>query len=130
MSIPTFSLPGSPSHFLSQQGVRSPIGWIAPPSRRERTPTDPTALLVHLIQVTFWRTLATLFLIGSAVSIAAFCARSQSSLFCAAATSKFLRACAAESVMISDSDFVPIRLVKKSKAEVVLTLEISMNLTP
>ena len=44
MSIPTFSLPGSPSHFLSQQGVRSPIGWIAPPSRRELTPTDPDRL--------------------------------------------------------------------------------------
>jgi hypothetical protein len=30
------------------------------------------ASLACLIQVTFWRTLATLFLIGSAVSIAAF----------------------------------------------------------
>ena len=31
MTIPTFSLPAFPSHFLSQQSVKSPIGWIAPP---------------------------------------------------------------------------------------------------
>src|ERR1700692_3749997 len=131
MTIPTFSLPAFPSHFLSQQRVRVADRWIAPPPRGGSS-LQPirTASLVRLIQVTFCRALATLFLIGSAVSIAAFLARSQSSLFCADATSKFLCACAAESVMISDSDFVPIRLVRKSKAEVVLTLEISMILTP
>jgi hypothetical protein len=42
MTIPTFSLPVFPFHFLSQKGDRSPVGWITPPhSRRELTPTDP-----------------------------------------------------------------------------------------
>ena len=73
MTIPTFSLPVFPFHFLSQKGDRSPVGWITPPTRVGSS-LQPirTATLVRLIQVTFCRTLATLFLIGSAVSIAAF----------------------------------------------------------
>src|ERR1700761_1654379 len=131
MTIPTCSLPAFPSHFLSQQSVRvaDRLDCTSPRGGSSLQPIR-TASVVRLIQLTFCRTLATLFLIGSAVSIAAFRARSQSSLFCADATSKFLCACAAESVMISDSDFVLIRLVRKSKAEVVLTLDISMSLTP
>src|ERR1700680_2548991 len=39
------------------------------------------ALLVNWIQVTFCRTLVTLFLIGSAVSVAAFWGRSHRSFF-------------------------------------------------
>jgi hypothetical protein len=43
MIIPTFSLPVF-FHFLSQQGVKSPVGWIAAPLARELTPTDPDRL--------------------------------------------------------------------------------------
>jgi hypothetical protein len=78
----------------------------------------------------FCRTLAKLFLIGSAVSVAIFRASSQSSLFCADVVSKLLRLCEADSWMISDSDFVPARWVRKSIAELVLAFEISMTLAP
>jgi hypothetical protein len=67
LHLPCFSLAFS---FRSRALGRRSVG-LHLPSRGELTPTDPTASLVHLIQVTFWRTLATLFLIGSAVSIAA-----------------------------------------------------------
>jgi hypothetical protein len=44
MTIPTVSLPVFPSYFILQLSVRSPVGWIAPPSGWELTPTDPGCL--------------------------------------------------------------------------------------
>jgi len=41
-----------------------------------------------------------------------------------------LRLCVADSFMISDSDLVSMRLVKKSKAELVLAPEISITFVP
>ena len=62
------------------------------------------------------------------VSVAAFRAISQSSRFCAAVASMLLRLCVMESCRISDADFVAMRWLRKSKAELVLAPENSMNL--
>src|SRR5258707_11468810 len=97
------------------------IGWVAPLLTGEVLgPAYPGGLHKYDYEA-FCRTLVRLFLIGSAVSVASFRASSQSSLLCADVVSKFLRLCVVDSWTISDSVVVPMRWVRKSKAEVALT---------
>ena len=95
-------------------------------SRREAL--DPAGSGKRLDYDAACRALVRLFLRGSAVSVVTFWANSQSYRFCAEVASKFLRPWVADSWMASDSDLVPMRWVRKSKAELVLALEISMTL--
>src|ERR1700689_3261776 len=69
-------------------------------------------------------------LIGSAVSVATFCARALSSLLWAVSDSNCFRACALDSSIISDGDFAVISSPKKSNAALVLTRVASMTLRP
>jgi hypothetical protein len=64
--------PCFPSYFILQLSVRSPVGWIAPPADGSALQPIQAASLVSLIQMTFCRTLVTLCLTGSAVSVATF----------------------------------------------------------
>src|SRR5262245_19552486 len=73
-------------------------------------------------------TLPTPSLIGSAVSVAIFCASAANSLVCAVTASKCLRTCAVESSTTSDSDFAVQSSVAKSNAALVLTRAASISL--
>jgi hypothetical protein len=71
MIIPTFSLPVFSSIFFRRRALGRRSVGLHPRGGSSLQPIR-TAYLARLIQVTVCRTLATLFLIGSAVSIAAF----------------------------------------------------------
>jgi hypothetical protein len=73
MTIPTLILPVFVSlSFVAECQFAGRLDCTSP-RRMELAPSDPGSFFfVNLIQVTFCRTLVTLFLIGSAVSVATF----------------------------------------------------------
>src|SRR3954469_5946718 len=103
-------------------------GPSVPPLRRRLS--SRSARPVASVQTVLCSTLLKLVLMGSVVSIATFCASSQSSLFCAETTSKASRLRAVERCTISSSDLVSARRDKNSRVALVLSLEISMTLAP
>src|SRR3954454_24634981 len=106
------------------------VGWPALPLRAALSEPASGGRARPAVYRPPCRTLAKLFLIGSAASVATICASFQSSPFCADANSRLLRLCAAERLKASEIDLVAISSAMNSNAEPVFSLEMSITFAP
>src|SRR5690242_13950550 len=121
------SLPAHPPEFVERPDcdALSPEGARADTAGAQNKSPGHRPGLTHATKfvaryATFFIAFSTPLLIGSAVSVATFCARPASSLPCAVSVSNCMRECAVATSINSDGDFTPNSFSTKVNAALVL----------